>query len=71
MSKLVPEGPYYRHSSEGADDMPAHIRSILTQTSISIPISESALMLGTWQAIYLWEHRAHQHNREIIVTICQ
>lgn len=69
LSKLVPEGNHYIHSTEGPDDMPAHIRSVLTHTSEQIPIFYGRLMLGTWQGIYLWEHRHHGHSRELMVHI--
>ena len=69
LSKLVPEGNYYRHSDEGPDDMPAHIRSALTHTSEQIPIANGRLVLGTWQGIYLWEHRDRPHRREVVVHI--
>ncbi|MEL4893937.1 secondary thiamine-phosphate synthase enzyme YjbQ [Crocosphaera sp. Alani8] len=69
-SKLVPEdSKLYEHSAEGADDMPAHIRSVLTKTSEQIPIYNGKLVLGTWQGIYLWEHRKRSHQREIVVHI--
>ncbi|PIR00134.1 MAG: hypothetical protein COV66_08545 [Nitrospinae bacterium CG11_big_fil_rev_8_21_14_0_20_45_15] len=65
-SKLVPENdPAYRHTAEGPDDMPAHIRSALTQTQISIPLKEGKLVLGIWQGIYLFEHRSAPHMRKI------
>ena len=70
MERLVPEGaPWITHTLEGADDMPSHIKSILTQVSLTIPILEGKLALGTWQGIYLWEHRARPTPREIVVTI--
>jgi len=69
LSQLVPEGNHYVHSTEGPDDMPAHIRSVLTSTSESIPVMNGRLGLGTWQGLYLWEHRARGHHREIIVHI--
>lgn len=70
MKKLVPEdGRSYIHSAEGADDMPAHIRSVLTHTSEQIPIAKGGLVLGIWQGIYLWEHRSRSHEREIVVHI--
>ncbi|MFB2645289.1 secondary thiamine-phosphate synthase enzyme YjbQ [Raphidiopsis sp. BLCC-F218] len=69
MSKLVPEGNYYIHDAEGLDDMPGHIRTVLTRTSESIPINNGNLVLGTWQAIYIWEHREYNHNRELVVHI--
>ena len=59
----------YEHNSEGPDDMPAHIRSLLTNTSLSIPIINSKLVLGTWQGIYLYEHRNHDYVRKVIVNI--
>ena len=59
----------YRHTAEGLDDMPAHIRAALTQTSLSIPIEESAMVLGTWQAIHLFEHRDVPHKREIVLHV--
>lgn len=68
MSKLVPESGDYRHCAEGSDDMPAHIRSALTQTQISIPVDNFHLKLGRWQAVYLWEHRAFSHERLISIT---
>ncbi len=68
--RIVPEDEtLYIHNSEGPDDMPAHIRSLLTSTSVSIPIINSKLELGTWQGIYLYEHRNHSYNRKIIVNI--
>ena len=68
-SKLVPEDFPYVHNMEGKDDMPAHIRSALTSTSESIPIADGKLIFGTWQGIYLWEHRDQSHNRKIVVSI--
>lgn len=68
MSKIVPENALYQHSAEGADDMPAHIRSVLTASSITIPFEAGKLMLGRWQAIYLWEHRANSYQRTIVVS---
>lgn len=69
MAKLVPEGNHYIHDAEGADDMPGHIRTVLTHTSESIPINNGYLVLGTWQGIYIWEHRQHNHTRELVVHI--
>lgn len=69
LSKLVPEGPHYIHSTEGPDDMPAHIRTVLTKTSEQIPISQGRLVLGTWQGLYLWEHRSRGHQRELVIHI--
>jgi len=69
-SQLVPEDPLrYIHQAEGSDDMPAHIRSVLTRTSEQIPINKGRLVLGTWQAIYVWEHRKRSHHREIVIHI--
>ena len=69
-AKLVPEDSrLYLHSTEGPDDMPAHIRSVLTQTSLQIPFSQSRLVLGIWQGIYLWEHRQHNHRRKVVVHL--
>ncbi len=66
LSRLVPEGDaLYRHTLEGADDMPAHVRAALTQTHLSIPVRDGALVLGTWQGIYLFEHRQVGHRREV------
>ncbi|MDF0552113.1 secondary thiamine-phosphate synthase enzyme YjbQ [Kamptonema sp. UHCC 0994] len=69
LAKIVPEGPYYIHNAEGPDDMPAHIRTALTHTSEQIPISQGRLVLGTWQGIYLWEHRQRGNTREVVVHI--
>ena len=68
-SKLVPEDFPYVHNMEGKDDMPAHIRSALTSTSESISVVNGKLSLGTWQGIYVWEHRDQTHNRKIMVSI--
>ena len=70
MAKLVPDGdPMFVHTAEGSDDMPAHVRSIITHASLTLPISEGRLALGTWQGIYLWEHRVSGHHRRITVTV--
>lgn len=70
LSRLVPDGdPLFRHIDEGEDDMPAHVRSVLTQTSISFPVQRGRIPLGTWQGVYLWEHRHAAHGRRIIVTV--
>ncbi|MGF1936885.1 MAG: secondary thiamine-phosphate synthase enzyme YjbQ [Nostoc sp. ChiQUE02] len=69
MAKLVPESGKYIHDAEGPDDMPAHIRTALTQTSEHIPINQGHLVLGTWQGIYIWEHRQRSHLRELVVHI--
>jgi len=69
-AKLVPEdSSLYYHSTEGPDDMPAHIRSVLTRTSEQIPIARGKLVLGIWQGIYLWEHRQSRHQRQVVVHI--
>lgn len=69
MQRIAPEAFDYEHDAEGPDDMPAHLRSMLTATTLSVPVSEGELLLGTWQGIYLWEHRSHAHRRELIVTV--
>jgi secondary thiamine-phosphate synthase enzyme len=70
MRELVPDGdPRFVHTAEGPDDMPAHVRTVMTQSSISLPISGGRLALGTWQGLFLWEHRARPHRRRIILTI--
>ena len=69
MSRQVPDGdPMFTHTAEGPDDMPAHIRSILTQSDLNVPIRDGRCALGTWQGIYLWEHRQSPHTRRVIVT---
>lgn len=66
--RLVPDGdPLFRHTSEGPDDMPAHVKTALTQTALAIPITGGQLALGTWQGIYLFEHRTRRHTRTLIV----
>ena len=70
MKKLAPwDERLYRHTTEGPDDMPAHIRAALTATSLTIPVLAGRLGLGTWQGIYLWEHRADPQNREVLVQL--
>ena len=70
ISKMVIDGDItYQHNQEGADDMAAHIRSVLTQTEVSIPVQNGSLALGTWQGLYLWEHRRQGHRRQVIVTL--
>lgn len=70
MSDLVPDGDSrFIHTYEGPDDMPAHVRSVLTQTNLSIPITSKKLALGTWQGVYLWEHRLEENKRTIVLTI--
>jgi secondary thiamine-phosphate synthase enzyme len=68
--RLVPENtPWFRHTTEGGDDMPAHIRTTLTSASLSIPVRGGAPALGTWQAIYLFEHRAVPHRRHVLLHL--
>jgi secondary thiamine-phosphate synthase enzyme len=70
LNRLVPEGdPFYSHDAEGPDDMPSHLKAALTATSLSIPIADGKLALGTWQGIYLWEHRRRGSTRELVVHI--
>jgi secondary thiamine-phosphate synthase enzyme len=70
VARLVPDGDkLFRHTAEGDDDMPAHVRTVLTQTSIAIPIVDGKLALGTWQGLYLWEHRTSPHRRQVTVTV--
>jgi secondary thiamine-phosphate synthase enzyme len=70
MQRIAPDGSsQYEHDDEGPDDMPAHIRSVLTNATLTVPIASGQLQLGTWQGIYLWEHRHAGHCRQIIVTI--
>ena len=67
-ARLVPDGdPLFRHTAEGDDDMPAHVRTALTAVNLSVPIVEGRLALGTWQGIYLWEHRLESHRRSVAV----
>jgi len=70
LARLVPENdPLYTHTVEGPDDMPSHIRAALTATSLSIPIVGGRLALGTWQGVFLWEHRARRHSRNLVVHV--
>lgn len=70
LDRIAPEDdPAYTHTSEGSDDMPSHIRSMITDISLSIPVCAGSLMLGTWQGIYLCEHRRSPHNRQLIVVV--
>ncbi len=70
MSRLVPDGdPIFLHTAEGPDDMPAHIRSILTQPNLTIPIVDGRCALGTWQGVYLCEHRTAPHTRKVVLTV--
>jgi len=69
LARLVPEAARYRHDAEGPDDMPAHIRAMLTQVQISVPVAGGRPLLGTWQAIYLYEHRDAPHRRELALHL--
>ncbi len=70
LNRLVPEEDrLYTHTAEGPDDMPAHIKSALTATSLSIPLVGGELALGTWQGVFLWEHRHHRDNREVLINV--
>lgn len=69
-SRLVKDGdPLFTHDAEGPDDMPAHVRTVLTQNSLNVPVSGGRLMLGTWQGIFVWEHRHAPHQRKVTVTV--
>jgi secondary thiamine-phosphate synthase enzyme len=68
--RLVPDGdPLFTHVEEGPDDMSAHVRGALTAVSLTVPVSEGRLGLGTWQGIFLWEHRTHPHQRRLVITV--
>jgi secondary thiamine-phosphate synthase enzyme len=70
MERQVPDGdPIFTHTAEGPDDMPAHVRSVLTQSDINLPISDGRCALGTWQGVYLWEHRFAPHQRKVMLTL--
>ncbi|MEM9056333.1 MAG: secondary thiamine-phosphate synthase enzyme YjbQ [Pseudomonadota bacterium] len=70
MQRLTPDGdPLFVHTAEGPDDMPAHVRSVLTHNSLSVPVAGSRCALGTWQGVYLWEHRHAPHTRRVTVTV--
>lgn len=70
MGRLVPDGdPLFRHIDEGRDDMPAHVRTLLTGSALSVPVSEGRCALGVWQGIYLWEHRTAGHRRRLTLTV--
>ena len=70
MARTAPDGdPMFTHTAEGPDDMPAHVRSILTQSDLNIPVHDGRCALGTWQGVYLWEHRTAPHSRRVIVTV--
>jgi secondary thiamine-phosphate synthase enzyme len=70
MSRQVPDGdPIFTHTAEGPDDMPAHIRSILTQSDLNLPVRQGSCALGTWQGVFLWEHRQSPHTRRVVITV--
>lgn len=70
MQRQAPDGdPMFTHTAEGPDDMPAHVRSILTQSDLNVPVTNGRCALGTWQGIYLWEHRLAAHQRKVVLTI--
>ena len=70
MARQAPDGdPMFTHTAEGPDDMPAHVRSVLTQSDLNIPIIDGCCSLGTWQGIYLWEHRRRGHQRSVVLTL--
>ena len=70
LARLAPDGdPAYRHKDEGPDDMAAHVRNVLTDTGITVPVGGGRLLLGTWQGIFLWEHRTGAHRRTVVVTV--
>ena len=70
LQRLAPDGdPAYHHDDEGPDDMAAHVRNVLTDTGITVPVGEGRMLLGTWQGIFLWEHRLAPHRRTVVVTV--
>lgn len=70
MARSAPDGdPLFEHDAEGPDDMPAHIRTLLAGAQLTIPVGRGRLLLGTWQGLYVWEHRHHGHHREVVVTV--
>jgi secondary thiamine-phosphate synthase enzyme len=70
IARLVPDGDsIFQHTDEGADDMPAHVRAILTKMDLTLPVSGGRCALGTWQGVYLYEHRTHPHRRRVLVTV--
>jgi len=70
LARLAPDGdPAYRHDAEGPDDMAAHVRNMLTGSSVTVPVDDGRLLLGTWQGIYLYEHRTSPHRRKVVVTV--
>ncbi|MCP1726380.1 secondary thiamine-phosphate synthase enzyme [Natronospira proteinivora] len=70
LSRLVPDGdPLFQHDAEGLDDMPAHVRSMLTQTALTLPVEQGRLLTGNWQGLYLYEHRSGAHHRKVVVSV--
>jgi secondary thiamine-phosphate synthase enzyme len=69
LERIAPEGPFYAHDDEGPDDMPAHLKSVLTGAGLSLPVERGRMALGTWQGLFLAEHRAHPHRRQIAVHL--
>ncbi len=70
MARLAPDGdPLFEHVDEGPDDMPAHLRTLLTHSDLTLPVRHGRIALGTWQGVYLWEHRIHPHGRRVLVTV--
>jgi secondary thiamine-phosphate synthase enzyme len=70
MSRTIPDGdPMFEHVDEGPDDMPAHVRTVITQTGLNIPVNDNRCLLGTWQGIYLWEHRTRPYQRHLTVSV--
>jgi len=70
LARLVPDGdPLFHHTDEGPDDMPSHVRAILTNMDLTLPVSDGRCALGTWQGVFLYEHRSHRQRRELIVTV--
>jgi secondary thiamine-phosphate synthase enzyme len=69
MDRIAPDGTQYEHDAEGPDDMPSHLRATITRSSEAIPVAGGRLVLGTWQALYLWEHRSAGHRRELVVHV--
>lgn len=69
LDRIAPESPFYEHDDEGPDDMPAHLRAVLTGAGLSIPVAEGRMALGTWQGVFLAEHRARPHRREVAVHL--
>jgi secondary thiamine-phosphate synthase enzyme len=70
MRHIVPDGsPLFEHDAEGPDDMPAHVRTVLAGATLTIPIGNHRLLLGTWQGIFVWEHRTAAHEREVVITV--